>query len=108
MWAEASYHYTGNNSADYQPTQSHLSEQFNLSGPTTMEHSVGNWGFPGDLDGTGAPAWWSYAPDCHEIVQRFEFDSPYLDDAGQESNHYKVFLTKRKETMYDIFRLAPI
>ena len=25
------------------------------------------------------------------------------DDAGLESNHYKVFLTKRKETMYDIF-----
>ena len=110
VWAEASYWYYGNNNANYEANRSHLTEQFNLSGPGNpnfiQEHFVGNWGFPGDPDGTGAPAWWSSAPVCHEIVQRWTFASPYLDDAGQESNHYKVFLTKRKETMYDILNYS--
>jgi len=100
VFAEGSYQYTSNGSATHASTQGNLSENSNMSGPTTQTHVVGTWGNTA-LWGATAP------PPCHEIVMRFFFygsggGRPYTDNTGQPSTSYKVALTKRTGGIYDI------
>ena len=107
MRAEGSFTYTANNSSTFAVAQANFFANSNTSWDSSTV-LLQTWHF-------GSPIYWSQAPECTQIIYKFVFTSPILDDAGQETNEYKVMLTKRDwvttnhVTVYDlaVYEKAP-
>ena len=48
---------------------------------------------------------WSNAPDCTHLRYRFDFSPPIVDELGEETNEYKVFLQKASHHITHIYSL---
>jgi hypothetical protein len=88
--AEGSFTYTANNSSSFAVGQANFFANSNTSWDSSTV-LLQTWHF-------GSPIYWSQAPECTQIIYKFVFTSPILDDAGQETNEYKVMLTKETPT----------
>ena len=85
--AEGSFEYVKNNSNVFSIAQANFFAASNVSWDSSLVLLTTRL--------FGNSAYWSYAPDCRQIIYKFPFTSPILDDAGEETSEYKVMLTKR-------------
>ena len=99
--AEGSFTYVANNSSTFAVAQASFFAASSNVGWTSSNVALQTWHF-------GNPIYWSQAPECTQIIYKFGFTSPILDDGGQETSNYKVMLTKQDivhshhSTIYDL------